>query len=270
MNWLNIRTEHLRKPEFIGSDPTDRATWLCVFGYCSEQENAGRIVGARQWKCRQWQQTCGVMLKEILNASRLLTWDGDDLLVWNYPVEKEQVVRAKRETAQINGSSGGRPRKPISEPTLVIVEKPISESGREGNSNGKESPQTPTAASPQVSGVKEGKNSSNIPTTDQSKRIATIFHRKLTTAWNQKEIEAYRKIGTLDADDLLALEGYYSSNWPPGKNDNILRHDLVTFFNNITGEIDRSNAWRARQPKGSAPIGVNGETPLVYHAKLGL
>lgn len=91
-------------------------------------------------------------------------------------------------------------------------------------------------------GVKEGKNSKSLPTTEQSKRIATIFHRRLTTPWQPNEVAAYKKIGIIPTEDLLAVERYYSENWPPDRNKNILRHDLITFLNNIQGEIDRAHA----------------------------
>lgn len=107
------------------------------------------------------------------------------------------------------------------------------------------------------SGLVEGKNGDSVPTTDQSKRIATIFHRKLTTSWSKPEIKSYREIGTLQEEDLSALEEYYSANWPPLRDVNVLRHDLVTFLNNITGEIDRAHAWKTKaKPKRHEQMGA--------------
>lgn len=108
-----------------------------------------------------------------------------------------------------------------------------------------------------ASRVKEGKNGNNIPTTNQSKRIASIFHRRLTTPWTTKEIRAYQAIGTLEASDLEALERYYGTLWPPRREVNNLRHDLVTFLNNITGEIDRAHAWKIKpRPPGREGYGA--------------
>ena len=104
MNWLNIYLPDLHSAEYIGSEPRERAAWLNVLGYCAEQENGGRIVGCRGWKDRQWQQTCGVTLKEVEAASKLLVWDGQDLTVVFYPIESERVLQAKR----VGGSRGGR------------------------------------------------------------------------------------------------------------------------------------------------------------------
>lgn len=99
MEWLNIHVSVLRSPEFIGSDPVERATWLCVLGYSVEQENGGRIVGAALWKDRQWQQACGVTAKEVRGADRLLRIDGADILVNGYPTAKESQVRQARSVA---------------------------------------------------------------------------------------------------------------------------------------------------------------------------
>ena len=129
MNWLNIYTPTLRAAEFIGSEPTARATWLYVFAYCAEQENGGVIIGARGWKDRQWQQTCGVTLAEVEASAPLLTWRDQDLILHAYPMQKEAEVQRMRElgslrteskalAARENGKKGGRkPREPNGNPT---------------------------------------------------------------------------------------------------------------------------------------------------------
>lgn len=103
MNWLNLETKFIRAEEYVGCEPIARATWLNVIVYCAEQENGGRIRNCEMWRDRQWQQTCGVTVEEINKASPLLHWDGDDLLVWNYPAEKEREVREKRESSARGG-----------------------------------------------------------------------------------------------------------------------------------------------------------------------
>lgn len=86
----------------------------------------------------------------------------------------------------------------------------------------------------------KGGGESRLPTTEQSKRIAKIFHRKVTTPWLPKEIRAYKKLGTIPEEDMLAVEQYYAAHWPPDRDSNILRHDLLTFLNNFWGEVDRA------------------------------
>lgn len=131
MDWLNLHTSILDSAEFIGADPTRRATWLCLLRYCIGQENGGRVVGCTSWSDRRWQQLARVTKREVATPSDLWSWDGSDLVVWAYPVDREEEVIAKRETARVNGRKGGRPREKPSvnpdqtqtEPTLVISEK---------------------------------------------------------------------------------------------------------------------------------------------------
>jgi len=136
MEFLNIAISDLQKPEYVGSDPKERATWLNLSAWCARVENGGRIVGCRQWKCRQWQQTCGVTLKETQADCDLWTWDGDDMVMWNYPAPQEAKVQAQRERARTNGKNGGRPPnepnpEPRLEPTSVSTSEPTSENERE-------------------------------------------------------------------------------------------------------------------------------------------
>ena len=106
MNWINIKTSDLRAPQFIGSDPTARGTWVAVLGYCYEQENGGLIAGCKTWKDRQWQQVCGVTREEIDGAQSLMSWQDDDLKVWGYPSDLEDEIKRKREA----GRKGGQAR----------------------------------------------------------------------------------------------------------------------------------------------------------------
>ena len=110
MNWLNINLKMLRSREYIGSAPEERGTWLSVLGHSCDQENDGRIIGGASWKDRQWQQTCGVTLNEIRRAKRLLLIDGEDVVVFGYPSEKQAEVEAKREAGRSGGLSSGKSR----------------------------------------------------------------------------------------------------------------------------------------------------------------
>jgi hypothetical protein len=58
------------------------------------------------WKCRQWQQTCGVTLAEVGEPCALWTWKDGNLVLWNYPIEREAEVSAKRS----GGRAGGKAR----------------------------------------------------------------------------------------------------------------------------------------------------------------
>lgn len=121
MNWLNLNVSVLDSPEFLGCEPTERATWLCLLRYCIGQENGGLIAGCLVWKDRQWQQLVRVTAQEALTSCALWKWEGDNLRVLHYPSEKESEIKTKRE----HGKRGGRPRK--SEPEKkqnVTIEKP--------------------------------------------------------------------------------------------------------------------------------------------------
>ena len=108
MEWLNIHRSTLASDAFLGCDPVQRATWLCLLAYCADQENGGKIEGAETWVDRKWQQVVRIT-KEEANAPCLLwSWKDGTLIVWAYPIEKEQEVKRNR----INGGKGGRPPKP--------------------------------------------------------------------------------------------------------------------------------------------------------------
>ena len=108
MDWLNIHRSTLAAAEFLGCDPVQRATWLCLMAYCADQENGGRIDGADAWGDRKWQQVVRVTKDEAHDKCPLWSWENGALTVWAYPVDKEEEVRRNRE----NGKSGGRPPKP--------------------------------------------------------------------------------------------------------------------------------------------------------------
>ena len=97
-------------------------------------------------------------------------------------------------------------------------------------------PKPPTKAG----GIVDGKGSDRLPTSDQAKRVARIMHRRIDTAWDKKEVDAYVAIGVIPEDDMAILEKYYASNWPPKTSVNHLRQNLVTLLNNFQGEIDRA------------------------------
>ena len=107
MNWLNIELPTLRAEEYLGSDPTQRATWLNLLAYCADQENGGVIKDCREWGSRRWLQLLGVTKEEVSSETKLWSWTGNSLRVWRYPKAKELEVKQKRE----NGRKGGRPPK---------------------------------------------------------------------------------------------------------------------------------------------------------------
>lgn len=145
MDWLNLHSSILDSPEVVGAEPTDRGTWLMLLRYCMGQENGGLIEDCAGWKDRKWQQLARVTLSEVKRESELWAWSDNDLTVIHYPLEKEELVRVKRENAKTNGRSGGRPKRNPEEtnvglpekPTLVVFPKAEGK-GREGEGKGME------------------------------------------------------------------------------------------------------------------------------------
>lgn len=158
MNWLNLEIRTLRSPTYMGSDPVERATWLNLLAHCCEQENGGRIAGAALWKDRQWQQMCGVTAREVARATRLVSIEAEDVLVWGYDLNKEAEVQHMREigksksdrksaASRVNGQNGGRPKtqrktenNPTENPTKENLDNPTETHRKEveGERKGKE------------------------------------------------------------------------------------------------------------------------------------
>ena len=114
MEYINVPLYVARSSEYVGAEPVQRATWFSLMAWSCDQENMGRITGARYWGDRRWMQTCGVMASEVAESCGLFHWDGDDLIVTFYPEDAQREIERKREIARVNGRKGGR--KPTSEP----------------------------------------------------------------------------------------------------------------------------------------------------------
>ncbi len=117
-------------------------------------------------------------------------------------------------------------------------------------------PPSPAALPPVNGKIREGKSEDRVPTTPQALRFAALMHRKPSTPWQDNEIAAYKKIGIVPDDDMTALERYYAAHWPPKREANILRHDLLTLLNNLAGEIGRAHAEK-QKPKAGRPMEWN-------------
>lgn len=111
MKYLSLDLSILRHPSYVGSEPTERATWFNLLAYCCDQENAGVIADCRKWKCRQWQQTCGVTLAEVEAESQLWTWGADCVEVFGYPHDVQASLEAKRAAGSRGGRASGQARR---------------------------------------------------------------------------------------------------------------------------------------------------------------
>jgi hypothetical protein len=131
MIWINIKTTTLRESEYISASPTQQATWLKLLAYCSEHENGGVIDGAGGWNERAWLFGCGITLEEVRDQCGLWRFDGTgSLSVWNYPVEKELEVVAKREAGKRGGQAKAQNRSTAcSSATAQPVAQLVAETG---------------------------------------------------------------------------------------------------------------------------------------------
>lgn len=185
MNYLNLHTDTLKSDEFIGSEPVERATWICLLGWSCSQENSGVIRNCRDWNERKWQQLCGVTHDEVHAQSGLFEFDGDDLIIHYYPIDQEKEVIRKRRVAKKNGKLGGRPKNkktnvgskggsdvgsdvgnqntPISKPTSKSVMK-----GKERKGKERETPPLP----PKGDGDGVSPPKFEIPTLDHARNFA--------------------------------------------------------------------------------------------------
>jgi len=144
MEWLNLKLADARSPQFIGSDPVERSTWLSVIVYRLDQENGGIIRGGALWKDRQWQQTCGVTVREVRRATKLLRIVGDDIHVMFYPVDKERIVKRNREIGRMGGLASGEARNEAkAEASALSKHEPIAST--EGERKEKENIHPPHA-----------------------------------------------------------------------------------------------------------------------------
>ena len=105
MEWIKLDCNTSVTPEYGGSEPVVRATWLNLMLYCGKQENGGRIQDCASWPDRMWQQICGVTKDETRLECALYTWDGDDLIVAFYPIKAEEIVQSRREAGKAGASA---------------------------------------------------------------------------------------------------------------------------------------------------------------------
>ena len=119
MEYINVPLYVARSSEYVGAEPVQRATWFSLMAWSCDQENMGRITGARYWGDRRWMQTCGVMASEVAESCGLFHWDGDDLIVTFYPEDAQREIERKREIARVNARKGGR------KPSSVSIHAPV-------------------------------------------------------------------------------------------------------------------------------------------------
>jgi hypothetical protein len=256
MKYLNSEVSIIRSPEYVGADPVHRATWWNLSLYCAEQENGGVILGCRNWKCRRWQQTCGVTQGETQDACDLWEWDGDDLILWGYPLDHEEEMRqlrnigkststAKKAAARENGKKGGRPktqretqRETQNNPTET-QKKPIQHNGKERKGREREDAHT-LAANDLVLKLKSLRPSWAKP--------AILTHREKTLF--QLNIELFE---SYDESDWSVQREYLAARLPEGDPS----WQPLTLFQLLEWPADvaaHAARWKAKQRPALAVV----------------
>lgn len=77
-------------------------------------------------------------------------------------------------------------------------------------------------------------------------RIGSLFLRRSTTKWSEKENEALLKVMPISGEDIEIVRSYYEVERK--KPDGIHRRDILTFLNNYSGELDRANQKKRHTP----------------------
>lgn len=154
MEYINLTITQLNDEAFRRSSLADRGIWLTLLGYCVQQENNGRIAGAKSWTEWDCLQVLGIPRSELDGEHRLWRFDGDDLLVEFYPLAKQREVQAKRRAGRRGGLSSGEAgaaksskhsasSAESSASSTASTERNRKGKGKEGEEEGKEDGQRP-------------------------------------------------------------------------------------------------------------------------------
>ena len=104
-----------------------------------------------------------------------------------------------------------------------------------------------------------------IPKTEIAQKISTIFSRKPTTHWSEKEVRQYKRLVKdkvlTGVDQIARIERYYAFQRRRG-DKGVHRRDLYTFLNNFAGELDRVREWE-RQKTTRSVTRRNGDVTHV-------
>ena len=254
MNWINLKISIIREPAYVGAEPVQRATWLNLLAYCCEHENGGVIKDAAAWKCRQWQQTCGVMLEEVRSECDLWAWCPDGaLIVAMYPAEKQQEVQAKREAGRRGGFTKAKNRSSASSSATA---QPVAESGfatssasAEGEREGEEERELELEGEKEKSVGAASATPAPAPKEPKAKRVR--FAKPSVEEWTEY---ARTMPNPLTENQAIGAWDHYEANgWRVGRNPMVdWRASLRKW-----GSNQREFA-QASRPQHKPPVSRNG------------
>ena len=139
MRWLNLHADMADDPAWTDAGPEARGIWLSCVLVAIQDEKGGVIPGAAGWSDRTWLKKAAITLEDVRKAEPLVRIVGQDVVVWNYPLEQERKCKQNRK----DGEKGGRPKATVgvdrkeAPPFNPPVNPPVNPGGnRNGNGNG--------------------------------------------------------------------------------------------------------------------------------------
>lgn len=115
-----------------------------------------------------------------------------------------------------------------------------------------------------ATGGREDWRGRRIPTSNEAKRLATMFERSHSRSWDEREIVAFRALCPFDQEELRKVERFYLGNWNRPDNPARCRRELLNLLTNWTGEVDKAVAWCKTHPekrRAAAPADMPPEPP---------
>ncbi len=257
MEWLNLHTSTLDSPEVIGAEPVDRATWLFLLRYCIAQENGGRIANCADWGDRKWQQLVRVTLAEVKKPSELWRFEGNDIAVNFYPVQRQREIEAKRKAGrdtvakrwESRSAQATAPADSSATSSADSSSKRSADTEGEGEGErkdkGKGKEMRPDAPALALSG--EPAPEKKVPAKDPTQlRVEALMRRRPTTPLSPAEAKAYKAalpaILAMQEADWQAMQAFYAAP----QSETFTRKDLLTLLNNWNGEVDRARNWKPK------------------------
>jgi hypothetical protein len=143
----------------LRTSPEAKGWWAALLGYCTREENGGRIAGAARWSAEEWGFAMGkggsVEAVATLVSQELAKWKGDDLIVVGYAVSMEHDYQLSRAA----GKKGAEIKKQRKRERLEAGDDPespppVTGERMQGTSNPSDSsPGSPPDRGPVWSGV---------------------------------------------------------------------------------------------------------------------
>lgn len=255
MKYINWPTDIVHSPEFLGSSSEDLAIWLRGSLFNAFWEHSGRVSNAFAWPTQQWSKVFGAPKSKVLSVVKkglLLKQEGNDLVIWAYPLHLEQEIQAKR--------FGGRKR--WSEASSASCT-----ASTESNSSPQSTPSTTadttgqSSASTSAGGNSNSNSNSNKysntpkpPTTDVVEEIYWAYPKHSGKRTALKAIT--KALQEIDAATLLERTKAYAAavaTWPNEKLE--FRPDPATWFNGGRYDDDQAEWYRYSKKSRVHPLG---------------